>query len=216
MKNDKLLWEGKVKATIQPERQERYRDKNLHGRFYKAPYEVRDEKMWEWLTKSGIKKETDCLVMAAQVLAIRTKYIRKVIDKEDTDPKCRLCGERDETIVHILADCKMLAQCQYKNWRHDKVALVLHWEICKKYGLPASEKWYDHRIETVMENEEVTVMWDMKIHTDKEIEHCRPDIFIRCNKSRKCYIVDVACSFDTRVQDKEREKVEKYQDLNGN
>ena len=27
------------------------------------------------------------------------------------------------------------------------------------------------------------------------------------------YIVDVACPFDTRVQDKEREKVEKYQDL---
>ena len=58
------------------------------------------------------------------------------------------------------------------------VAQALHWEICKKYGLPASEKWYDHRIETVMENEEVTVMWDMKIQTDKEIEHCRPDIVI--------------------------------------
>ena len=151
--------------------------------------------------------------MTAQEQAIRTKYIRKVIDKEDIDPKCRMCGERDETVAHILAGCKMLAQCQYKNWRHDKVAQALHWEICKKYGLPASEKWYDHRIETVMENEEVTVMWDMKIQTDKEIEHCRPDIVIRCNKSRKCYIVDVACPFDTRVQDKEREKVEKYQDL---
>ena len=107
----------------------------------------------------------------------------------------------------------MLAQCQYKNWRHDKVAQALHWEICKKYGLPASEKWYGHCIETVMENEEVTVMWDMKIQTDKEIEHCRPGIDIRCNKSRKCYLVAVACPFDPRVQDKEREKVEKYQDL---
>ena len=53
----------------------------------------------------------------------------------------------------------------------------------------------------------------MKIQTDKEIELCRPDIVIRCNKSRKCYIEDVAYPFDTRVQDKEREKVEKYQDL---
>ena len=99
-----------------------------------------------------------------------------------------MCGERNETVAHILAECKMLAQRQYKNWRHDKVTQSLHWEICKKYGLPASEKWYDHRIETVMENEEVTVMWDMKIQTDKEIEHCRPDIVIRCNKSRKCYM----------------------------
>ena len=56
-------------------------------------------------------------------------------------------------------------------------------------------------------------MWDMKIQTDKEIEHCRPDIVIRCNEIRKCFIVDVACPFDAMVQDKEREKVEKYQDL---
>ena len=116
-----------------------------------------------------MKKETEGLLIATQEQAIRTKYIKKVIDKEDIDPKCRMCGERDETVAHILAECKMLAQCQYKNWRHDNVAQALHWEICKNYGLPASEKWYDHRIETVMENEEVTVTWDMKIQTDKRL-----------------------------------------------
>ena len=126
VKNEKLLGEGKEKATIQLERQERYRNKSLHGRFFKATDEVRDEKTWEWLRKSGIKKETEGLLMAAQEQAIRTKYIRKVIDKEDIDSKCRLCGERDETVAHILAECKMLAQCQYKNWRHDKVAQALH------------------------------------------------------------------------------------------
>ena len=89
-----------------------------------------------------------------------------------------MCGERDETVAHSLAECKMLAQCQHKNWRRDKVAQSLRWKICKKYGLPVSEKWYDHRIETVMENEEVTVMWDMKIQTDKDSKHCRPDIVI--------------------------------------
>ena len=55
-----------------------------------------------------------------------------------------------------------------------------------------------------MENEQVTVIWDMKIQKDKEIEHYRPDILIRCNKSRKCYVVDFACLFDTRMNDKER------------
>ena len=28
-------------------------------------------------------------------------------------------------MAHILAECKKLAQCQYKNWRHDKVAQAL-------------------------------------------------------------------------------------------
>ena len=41
-----------------------------------------------------------------------------------------------------------------------------------------------------VENEEATVMWDMKIQTDKEIECCRPDIVIICNIS-KCYVVDI-------------------------
>ena len=30
---------------------------------------------------------------------------------------------------------------------------------------------------------------------------------------RKCYIIDVACPFDTRVSAKEKEKIDKYQDL---
>ena len=30
---------------------------------------------------------------------------------------------------------------------------------------------------------------------------------------RECYIIDVACPFDTRVKDKEKEKIERYQDL---
>ena len=36
--------------------------------------------------------------MAAQEQAIRTKYIRKIIDNEDIDSICRLCGERDKTV----------------------------------------------------------------------------------------------------------------------
>ena len=30
---------------------------------------------------------------------------------------------------------------------------------------------------------------------------------------RKCLIIDVVCLFDTRVKDKEKEKIENYQDL---
>ena len=37
------------------------------------------------------------------------------------------CGEREETVGHLVAECKMLAQKYYKNWRHDKVAQVVHW-----------------------------------------------------------------------------------------
>ena len=63
--------------------------------------------------------------MVVQGQAIRMKYIRKFIDKEVIDSKCRMYGDRDETVAHILAECKMLVRCQYKNWKHEKVAQAL-------------------------------------------------------------------------------------------
>ena len=45
--------------------------------------------------------------------------------------KCRLCGDRDETINHISV-CSKLAQKEYKA-RHDWVGKVIHWEMCGKF-----------------------------------------------------------------------------------
>ena len=47
------------------------------GRFFIATDNGQDKTTWEWLRKSGIKKETKGLLMAAQEQAIRRKYIRK-------------------------------------------------------------------------------------------------------------------------------------------
>ena len=43
--------------------------------------------------------------MAAQDQALRTNYIKKRIDKQAGSPMCRLCGEQEETISHIVAEC---------------------------------------------------------------------------------------------------------------
>ena len=44
-----------------------------------------------------------------------------------------MCGEREETVAHIVSECKKLAENEYKNWSHDKVAAIIHWEWCKRY-----------------------------------------------------------------------------------
>ena len=44
--------------------------------------------------------------------------------------KCRLCGDGDETINHIISECSKLAQKD--KCRHDWVGKGIHWEICKK------------------------------------------------------------------------------------
>ena len=50
--------------------------------------------------------------------------------------KCRLCGDRDETINHIISECSKLAQKEYKA-RHD-------WEMCRKFQFDHTNKWYMH------------------------------------------------------------------------
>ena len=57
--------------------------------------------------------------------------------------KCRLCGDRDETINHIISECSKLAQRGYKA-RHDSVGKVIQWEMCKKCKFDHTNKWYMH------------------------------------------------------------------------
>ena len=45
--------------------------------------------------------------------------------------KCRLCGEKDEMINHIISKCSKTAQNEY-NSRHDWVGKMDHWELCKR------------------------------------------------------------------------------------
>ena len=33
---------------------------------------------------------------------------------------------REEMVARIVPECKKLAQNKYKNWRHDRVALIMH------------------------------------------------------------------------------------------
>ena len=61
----------------------------------------------------------------------------------------------------------------------------------------------------------VKLLWDFRIQTDHHLDHNRPDIVVLEKEGGMCFIVNVACPFDTRVAEKEREKIDHYQDLKG-
>lgn len=210
--SENVLSAGRDKKECKDLRRENLKSKKLHSVFFEKT-EFKDLQSWEWLRNGDLKKATEGTIMAAQEQATRTRWIRHHIDKEDISPLCRLCGEREENVAHLVSECTQLAQKQYKHWRHDKVAQVLHWQLCKDFGLEHGEKWYDHKPKTVLENENVKILWDMKIQTDKVLAHNRPDIVVFEKGKRSCRLIDVACPFDTRVVEKEREKLENYNDL---
>ena len=64
------------------------------------------------------------------------------------------------------------------------VARIIHWKLCEKFNLEKSEKWYLHNPQTVTENVNHKVMWDMKIQFDNVTEERKLDIVI-ANKMRR-------------------------------
>ena len=60
------------------------------------------------------------------------------------------------------------------------------------------------------------VMWNIIIQSENVIEARRPDIIAFGKKEKKRIIIDIGVPADVRVGEKEREKVEKYQDLKRN
>ena len=144
-------------------RKERWQGKALHGQYLNdIEGKVDCDNIWNWLTNGELKKETEGFIMAAQDQALRTNAIKTKIDKTAIDSKCRLCKEKEETIDHLVSACSKIAQTDYRD-RHNKVASMLHWNLCKKYQLPAADKWWEHKTEKVLQNNEAKILWDFKI-----------------------------------------------------
>ena len=118
----------------------------------------------------------------------------------------------NETTNHLVCECSKLAQIEYKK-RHDNVARIVHWNLVKLHRLDVAEKWYDHKPEGVMEGDGTKLLWDFNIQTDKEIQARRPDLVVVNRKDNQCFIIDIAVPNDSGIFEKEKEKIEKYQDL---
>jgi hypothetical protein len=120
--------------------------------------------------------------------------------------------KKGESVGHLVSECSKLAQLEYKR-RHDNVARIVHWELCRKYELERSAVWYLHEPQGVMENERVKVLWDIMIQCDHFIVCRRPDIVVVDKSERYCFLIDIAIPGDDRVGKKEDEKIEKYEEL---
>ena len=71
-----------------------------------------------WLKSGDIKGETESTIVTAQDQAISTNYFKNKIFKEETDSKCRLCKQYEETIDHLTSGCPILAKNEYLSLRH--------------------------------------------------------------------------------------------------
>ena len=84
----------------------------------------------------------------------REKDIQK---KQAMNAKCRVCGEKSESVYHLVGSCSTLAPSLYLKVTHNQIAKILYQEITKNEHL-------------VLNPPEVTVKGDMEIWYDMEIQ----------------------------------------------
>ena len=90
--------------------------------------EIAHEKTWTLLRKKTSREEMN---LFSQNDAIRNDYMNAKNDNTQQNSKCRLCGDKYETVNHIVSKCSKLAQKEYKTMR-DWLGKVIHWELDKK------------------------------------------------------------------------------------
>ena len=184
----------------------------MHGQYLRQTKEVKSDHCWAWIQNGDLKRETESLIVAAQNQSIRTNLVKAKIDKSQGDFLCRMCRKVDESRDHVVTGCSRLAQREYKRG-HDNVGKIVHWKLASKCNFEAGDKWYEHEPESGLENEDYKILWDFSIQTNHVIEAQRPDLVVVDKKERSCKIIDFGVPGDIRIEEKEKDKMGKYQEL---
>ena len=84
--------------------------KELHGKYPKRTREADadDYKTNQSLRSTGLKAETERLIIAVQDQSLPTKSYFARIVKDGTSPLCRICHKHKETVDHIISGCPQL------------------------------------------------------------------------------------------------------------
>ena len=88
----------------------------------------------------------------------------------------------------------------------NRVGAHLHYSICKALAIETTQKWHARtHTKPVCQHEDVTVLWNQEVHTDREVMANRTDIIIK-NKQEKTFIlIDMAIPADRNVTQNEAE-----------
>ena len=89
----------------------------------------------------------------------------------------------------------------------------MHWKICKEFGIEVRDRWYEHKPTTVTEKNNINILWDLPIHTDRTISANRPDIVQKNKKDKTCLLIDMTVPLNANTSVKTTEKLDKYKDL---
>ena len=116
--------------------------------------------------------------------------------------KCRLCGQKRETVEYLFAGCKVLVNSEYLT-RHNRALIILaiSWE--KEFNLVQKDiNWYKQKWcrGYTLENDNAKLVWDF-------------DNILQEKEKKILWICDMACPQENNTVTKRDEKRTKYRQL---
>lgn len=199
-----------------PQIKEEWKNKPLHGhyptRIEKDEIDTRASQ--SWLHSGGLFVETEGFIAAIHDQVIHTKsYRKRIMKKKVENVMCRMCGEKEESLDHLISGCSVLAPKQYLE-RHNSVAGIIHQELAKKYmGEEDLGPYYNYNPPPIKENEDCRLYWDRKIRTHRTTPNNVPDLVLTLKRKKISYIIDIAVPLAKNTQDTFSEKINKYMPL---
>ena len=202
------------KERVSTERVERVKEKKVHGKYFSETENVANRRSFDWLSAGRVTKTFEGLIFAAQEQALPTNWLKSRITGEQEDSMCRKCGKEVETVAHLVSACSELCQSEYLT-RHNKMGLRVYWQLCHKYNIKCSGKWFEESPEKVRISEcgNFEIWWDRAVETQNKVDHNKPDVVVIDRLKRTWTIIDFSVPCDRNIIKKEKEKIENYNPL---
>ena len=208
----KAVWR-KVKNSLQKATESRrieiYKTKEQQSQVYRE----QEEECHSWLGQNlHGRKTSSIMTMLEQMVETRSWKVSKGLAQ---DKQCRVCHERDETVEHIVAGCKVLANNEYLT-RHNRALMIMAVNWAKEYELIGNDViWYKERWErgAVLENQRGKLVWDFEFKLRKTTTARRPDLILEDKEKKKIWICDMACPQQQNIATKRLRKLTKYRQL---
>jgi len=193
----KTTWrkvKNRLQKATESNRIETYKTKDQQSQVY----QVQEEECYVWLNQNlHGRKTSSIMTMLEQMVETRAWKVARGLTQEK---RCRVCNERDETVEHLVAGCKVLANNEYLS-RHNRALMVM------------AVAWAKELEGTVLENDKGKLIWDFEFHLRKTTTARRPDLILEDKEQKKIWVCDMACPQQRNIEMKRVEKLTKYRQV---
>ena len=155
-----------------------------------------------------MKRETESLIVAAQNQSIRTSLVKAKIEESQKETPCKADGSTD----HVAFGCSKLPEKDYER-SHDNLGEIVYWKLARKCSFNAGDDCCEDELESFSENKDYKILWSFSIQTGHVLKTQRQDLVAVDKKRRTFKIIDFVVLGDSGIDKKEKDKIEKYQDL---